>query len=162
LLALGMLFIFPQAAGAAQTSAATETYEVPATMDFLKGNQSTYQCYALGVAIWPEQENAISWKITYKWNGDPRTGPAASPPFDDERLNNPKFENATPPAGSHWMVITEGYKAGIEGMGPTPDCSDSEAVQKAAVSDVKVTVTVEVEEKNKCTAITNRDRRLEA
>ncbi len=46
-------------------------------------------------------------------------------------------------------------------MGPTPDCSDGLAAQQAAISDVKLTVTVEVEEKDKCRAITDRDRRLE-
>ncbi len=159
LLALGMLFVFPQAAGAAQTSATTETYDIPATMDWRKGNQSSIACYAFGLATWPEQENAISWEVTYKWNGDPRSK-TTSPPFDDERLNTAQFGNATPPAGSHWIVIGEGYKAGAPGF-PTPDCSDSLAFQQAAISDVKVTVTVEVEEKKKCRAITERDRRME-
>ena len=159
LLALGMLFVFPQAAGAAQTSATTETYDIPATMDWRKGNQSSVACYAFGLATWPEQKNAISWQVTYKWNGDPRSK-TTSPPFDDERLNTAQFGNATPPAGSHWIVISEGYKAGLPGF-PTPDCSDSLAFQQGAIGDVKVTVTVEAEEKDKCRAITDRDRRLE-
>ena len=122
--ALGLLFVLGlMSVTAPAAGAKTETVEVPATMDWRKGNQSSVACYAFGLATWPEQKNAISWEVTYKWNGDPRSK-TTSPPFDDERLNIAQFGNATPPAGSHWIVITEGYKAGLPGFGPTPDCSD--------------------------------------
>jgi hypothetical protein len=156
LLALGALNIFPQVAGAAET---TETYEIPVTMDYRERNYSDSQCYAIGLATWPEQENAISWKITWKWNGDPRSK-TTRPPFDDERFNIATYENATPPAGSHWVVISEGYKSGIENI-PIPNCSDALAFQQAGISDVKVEVTVRVEDRSECEALEKRSKRVE-
>ncbi len=132
---LALLVIAPRA------SAETKEIEVPATMQWFLGNGSPFQCYSVGMASWPEQEDAVGWVVHYKWNGDPRERPV-SPPFDDETLDRDPY-NATPGKGRHWHLLTGGYGSHANPNWPPPDCSEIQSNQKAALSDVKLVITVE-------------------